>query len=367
MNNVKKKNIAFVTLHLTDGGAERVTSEIAMEWEKKGYDVTFIQLAPTMYTNQYKISKGMKFINLEYNKNKSIRYIRWIYSLIRIMKSMPETIFIGFVAQSHFVLGIASLFTDNRIVLSLRNDPKNASNTFLLRHLRNFSFGRADLCVFQTKDAMNFFSKAICNKGVIIPNPINGSLPNVYKGKRDKKIISACRLDKQKNIPMMIFAFKKLQEFYPEYKLYIYGRGPLESEIRQLIRQENLEDKVLLPGFSDNIYEEMNRSTMFVLSSDYEGISNSMLEALAMGLPSVVTDCPAGGARMVIENNVNGILVPVGDVKAMFEGMKRILDDKVFARMLSNNAVEIRNKYPVKKVAEMWLDAFDNFIHGITY
>lgn len=350
------KNIAFVTLHLTDGGAERVTSEIAMEWTKKGCDVTFIQLAPSMYSNQYSISEGIKFIDLEYHKNKAIRYFKWIYNIIRIMKNMPETAFIGFVAQSHLVLSLASIFTSNRIVLSLRNDPQNTCNSFLLGHLRIFSLRRADLCVFQTKDAMNFFPKAIRDKGVIIPNPINGNLPDVYEGSRVKRIISACRLDKQKNIPMMILAFKKLLVFYPEYVLCIYGRGPLENEIRQLIKSENLEGKVFLPGFSDNIYDEMNKSVMFVLSSDYEGISNSMLEALAMGLPTVVTDCPAGGARMMIENNVNGILVPVGDVQAMFEGMKRILDDEVFARMLSNNAVEIRNKYPVEKIAQMWLD-----------
>ena len=111
-----------------------------------------------------------------------------------------------------------------------------------------------------------------------------------------------------------------------------------------------------MPGFSDNIYDEMNKSAMFVLSSDYEGISNSMLEALAMGLPSVVTDCPVGGAKMVIENNINGILVPVGDVQSMFEGMKKILDDKGFAKKLSKNAIKIRDKYPVDKIAKMWLD-----------
>ena len=199
-----KKSIAFVTLHLTDGGAERVTSEIAAEWAQNGCDITFIQLAPSMYKNQYEISGGMKFINLEYHKNKMIRYFKWIHEVVKIMKRMPETVFIGFVGHSHFVLGIASLFSNNRIVLSLRNDPKNACNTIMLRNLRFFSFNRANLCVFQTKDAMDFFPKSIRDKGVIIPNPINANLPKVNEGQREKRIISACRLDKQKNIPMMI-------------------------------------------------------------------------------------------------------------------------------------------------------------------
>ena len=85
---------------------------------------------------------------------------------------------------------------------------------------------------------------------------------------------------------------------------------------------------------ASNILEKVAPCYMYVSSSDFEGISNSMLEALGMGLPTVVTDCPVGGARMVINSGENGILVPVGDTKAMYEAMRSILKDPALAAQL---------------------------------
>ena len=91
--------------------------------------------------------------------------------------------------------------------------------------------------------------------------------------------------------------------------LDIYGEGPLRKELQQYINSKNLKDIIKLQGFSHDIHEEMLKSAAFVISSDYEGISNSMIEALALGIPSVVTDCPCGGARMVINNYKNGVYI----------------------------------------------------------
>ena len=99
----------------------------------------------------------------------------------------------------------------------------------------------------------------------------------------------------------------------------------------------------------------MNSSAIFVSSSDYEGISNSMLEALGMGVPTICTDCPIGGAREMISDGENGILVPVGDDNTLYLAMKKIIENPDFANKISNNAVRIRDQYPVRKIAEEWL------------
>ena len=198
--------------------------------------------------------------------------------------------------------------------------------------------------------------KSIQKKGIIIPNPINGNLPERYFGERKKEIVTSCRLHPQKNLKMMIDAFKLLADSYPEYKLIIYGQGVLEDELRKYISLLNLNNKVFLPGFEKNVMKKIVDSKMFVSSSDYEGISNSMLEAMGMGLPVVVTDCPIGGARMMITNNQNGILVPVGDTLALYNGMKKIIEDDEFAELLSNNAYKIRELYPLEKIAKKWID-----------
>ena len=167
--------------------------------------------------------------------------------------------------------------------------------------------------------------------------------------------MTACRLHPQKNLKMMIDAFAMLEGDYPEYKLVIYGEGVLRQELEDYIGKLNLEGKILLPGFTNNILSEISDCKVYLCSSDYEGISNSMLEAMGMGLPVIATDCPVGGARMMIDNNVNGVLVPVGDSKAMYKEMKRILDDSNFAENLSKHAFEIRNRLPIAKIAEQWL------------
>ncbi|MDU6786002.1 MAG: glycosyltransferase, partial [Veillonella sp.] len=108
--------------------------------------------------------------------------------------------------------------------------------------------------------------------------------------------------------------------------------------------------------FASNILEKVAPCSMFVSSSDFEGISNSMLEALGMGLPVVVTDCPVGGARMVIKSGENGILVPVGDTQAMYEAMRSVLKDPALAAKLSQNAIKVRDEFPLWKIAKRWLE-----------
>ena len=101
------------------------------------------------------------------------------------------------------------------------------------------------------------------------------------------------------------------------------------------------------------------KATIFALPSNYEGLSNSMIEAMALGIPTVVTDCPCGGARMVIENNKNGIMVAADDPKAMYEAFKKIIVSPKFAKELSNNGVKIRDKLNCKKIAKQWKKAID--------
>ena len=99
---------------------------------------------------------------------------------------------------------------------------------------------------------------------------------------------------------------------------------------------------------------------MFVSSSDYEGMSNSMLEAMAMGLPCVCTDCPAGGARAVIKDGENGLLTPVGDSHALYLAMKKIAENPGLANKLSQNSVKIRNKQSVDKIIKKWMELIDD-------
>ena len=330
-----KKEIIIVTISLGNDGAERILTELARQWVHDGHHITVIQTSPNRYGNEYALEEGIEQIEIHTtSSNKVIRFMQEIKELIKILKTRPNATCLSFLSASSFILSISSWFIKNR----------------------DFAFRFADALVFQTEDARSYFPKSVQNRGVIIPNPINGKLPPPIEGEREKTIVTACRLHPQKNLPMMINAFSMLADEFPEYKLVIYGQGVLEDELRAQIKSLNLENRILLPGFASNILEKVAPCSMFVSSSDFEGISNSMLEALGMGLPVVVTDCPVGGARMVIKSGENGILVPVGDTQAMYEAMRSVLKDPALASKLSQNAIKVRDEFPLWKIAKRWLE-----------
>ena len=111
--------------------------------------------------------------------------------------------------------------------------------------------------------------------------------------------------------------------------------------MEKLISQLNMKNRIFLPGKTDNIKEEIYDTSLFVLSSDYEGMPNALMEAMALGLPVISTDCPCGGPKFLIENKKNGILVPVNDEKKLKEEIENVLKDKELARELSSNANKI--------------------------
>lgn len=351
------KKIIILTICMGNDGAGRVLSELSEEWIKRGCKVTVIQTGADNYGVSYQLADGIDVINIHASSRiKLFRYIQEVNQVISALKKQPDATVIAFIVASIFISGVASIFVKNRIIVSERNNPLECPPGKLQQKLRNWAFSRADCCVFQTDDAKKMFSPKIQRKGVIIPNPVNGNLPWPYKGKRRKAIVAACRLHPQKNLPMLIQAFRKFHERYPEYLLEIYGQGDEREKLERLVETLGINKYVIMPGFADDIYKKMWDAAMYASSSDYEGISNSMLEALCMGVPAVVTDCPVGGSKMVIQNNINGILVPVGDVEAMTVAMEKIVKDQAFADSLSVEAAKIREKMPLNVIADKWLE-----------
>ena len=184
--------------------------------------------------------------------------------------------------------------------------------------------------------------------------PIKENLPERFTGQRKHEIVNFCRLNKQKNIPLLIDAFELLKREYPNYKLRIYGRGEEKDYLISYIKEKELESSVFFEDFATDIHERIVDAAMFAFTSDYEGLSNSMIEAMAIGLPCVCTDCAGGGARMMIQDHVNGILVPVGDVHAVYKGMKEIIEHPELAEKLSKEASKVREQLSINKIADQW-------------
>ena len=349
------KKVLFVANKLYGGGAEKVLTLLANEMNKNNFNVEIVTYKKVNQT--YNLNKDVKYTCIE-SKTKN-RFIQKLLRIIKIRRKIKEynpDLIIAFEYFVNMQTIIANMFLKNKLIISERADPNFTGNKVGIKQLRNILYRYANALVCQTPDAKAYFPKKVQDKAVIIPNPITPNLPERYTGERKKEIVNFCRIEHPKNLPLLIDAFEMINKEYPEYKLKIYGNGNAENEIREYVNQKHLQEKVEINDFAQNIHKEVIESAMFVSSSNHEGISNSMIEAMGIGLPTICTDCPCGGAKMMIENNVNGILVPVGDKEALYRAMKKIIENPEFAEEISKNAVKINERLKQDKICKMWME-----------
>ena len=140
------------------------------------------------------------------------------------------------------------------------------------------------------------------------------------------------------------------------YHLHIYGLGNLEDELKVLVKQSNLEEFVHFEGFCGDIHEKIKDAEQFVLSSDYEGMPNALMEAMLMGLPCISTKC--SGVGEIVTNEVDGILVPLKNASALADAMSRLSDDKDLRDKLGQAASTKAEIWKTELIAELWEDLF---------
>lgn len=351
-SNIK---VTFLIESLSDGGAERVTSLLANALLKNAHSVNIIIL--NQRENEYYINSKVNKIYLKNNNdnNKVIRIFNKVKVINSLLNSLKSDIVISLAMPQTNALLLPSLLSlKKKVILSERNDPSRYPNSFFLKKLRSILYLLANSIVFQTEDARSYFNNKIKNKGVIILNPIKEDLPLSNRKNVKKEIVNFCRLDTQKNLPMLIDAFELLIKDFPDYTLMLYGKGPLEEELKVYANKKVPSQRILFNGYSNNIHESIKDSAMFVSSSNYEGISNSMLESLAMGLPTISTDCPVGGARMVIRSYENGVLVSLNNIEELYRVMKEIIENKELSDTMAENALKIREQLSLDNIANKW-------------
>lgn len=349
------KDIIVFSTYLSNGGAERVLSELMNEWVKCGHKVQLVLIRDDIHGKNYALDERIKVHRLVSKyKNKVFRRIEDLKSVSGVLKKNQNSVLISFDLSTQLLLGFEKIFHKNIIIFSERNDPRRYPIKAFQRKARDIVFRFADICVFQTNEAKTLFKNHVKN-GSVIPNPVGKNIPELYEGKRRTVITAVCQLEKRKNIPMLIEAFLMIKDSFPNYSVEIYGIGKEEVSLSKYIEQRNVSDRIRLMGFYHNVKEKIVDSAMYISSSDYEGISNSMIEALAMGIPTICTDCPIYGARAMIKDGYNGFLVPVGDVKTLSERIRYIIDHPEVAKRISINAYKIREVYPIEVIAKKWI------------
>ena len=344
--------ILFVVDSLCGGGAGRVVSRIANELVNSNHDVAILPLFSKEIT--YPVSKKVHvFSNFSDALSVSVR--QRIKLIRRVACEFKADTVISFLSYINIYTILASLGSKWKTIISERNDPHLEPKTKSIRLLRHILYPFANGCVFQTIDAREYFAKNITRKGIVISNPVSEDIPPRYKGIRKRKIVSAGRLTAQKNYVLAINAVARVLYKYPEYIYEIYGEGEERENLVALINKLGMENRILLKGHVDNLMECIRDASVFLLSSDYEGMSNSLLEALAMGIPTISTNHPIGGAKSLIKTGYNGILTPINDENAMIDALEYLITNPNIAEEMGERAERLREELSVQNITQQWL------------
>ena len=345
--------LTFFLSGLSGGGAERVVCNLANYLVFNNNEVDIITIGDD---GSYGLDKRINRITLLFNEERNnaiVNSTKRIVRLLRYLWKSKRDVFVVMLPVSTIWLLRLRLFVKGKIIASERSFPTNYS-TRTQKQLKRLAH-KADAWIFQTEGSRQWYIDSL--KGTdstIIPNPINDAFVKpVYMGERKKQIITAGRLNKVKNHQLLLRAFSHVSKEYPDHSLVIYGEGTLKKDLISEAEHLGIKDKVLFPGFAD--WGELSKdASMFVLSSDLEGMPNALMEAMALGMPCISTDCDGGGARFLIEDGVNGLLVPKNDVDAMATAMDKLLSNPDMANQLGMEAHKICERLAPEKIYKEW-------------
>ena len=365
--------IVFLTTVLDYSGAPKMMAWVANQMHRQGHSVKIL----AMYSDKcmQPLDDGVEFscLGLPRSKSRIVRntvgIMKAVNAVHKALKKDATDIVVTFLDTVGYMYILKNRFTKKyKIVASERSDPY--AHKGVVGKIRHKLMSFADVIVFQTEGAKNFFSKdkKIQKKSVVIPNPIisksaASKVAPVAYSERDNRIVSVGRLDmRQKRYDVMIEAFKIVNNKHPELELHIYGDGPDKERIQSIIDSYDLGKCVFLRGRTDDVESEIQKARAFVITSDFEGIPNALIEAMLAGVPSVATDCSPGGATLLIYNNENGIVVPRGDSMAVAKALITVVENEEVSNRFSSQAPLIVERFSESEISQQWKECFEHCV-----
>ncbi len=397
-----KKHIAMYIGSLQKGGAERVMVNLAGYFFEQGYRVTLV--TTYLSNNEYEvkhaawkvvpagapggvlvndIDENPAWVNPDGGEKDGIRRVfsallkseqksraanlKLRYQKLRnIWKQLNPDVVLSFIGKNNIMALSTATREGIKVVVSVRADPAMEYNTAALKSGMLATFGSAAGIVVQSTGARDYFPSFIRKKCEILPNSLNESfIRKRYIGDREKKIVMVGRLDANKNQAMVMEAFKEAtKDKFTDYSLVIYGDGPDMLKLQRQAVSLGIDRKVEFKGLVRHVAEHIEKAYMYILASDQEGMPNSLIEAMSLGLACISTNCPCGGPADLIRNGENGILVPVRDKDAMKDAILRLLEDKELTEKIGAEASKIQELYRPEVANAKWKDYIDRILNS---
>lgn len=350
--------IAFISGNLTNGGAQRVISVVASELAERGHDVSLLLFCRG--EEEYPLSDKVKVaaIRDSWEEYEKVSGLERILLIRKYLKKLQPQAAIGFI-EGGYALWLSSFGMNLKKVASVRTNPQVLFDMKGLRAILNkLWFRSADAVVVQTSRQLEMCKEMRWKKRVIIANPVSDAalaVPSHDYTRPCQRIVMAGRLVEQKNYPMAITAMAQVCKTHPEVKMDIFGQGLLEEELQAQITELGLQDNVFLRGWTRDVLAEHAAGDLYVMSSDYEGMPNALMEAMAAGLPCISTDCPTGPEDLIADGE-NGYLVPVEDADALAQRILEVVEMSADQRReLGENARQtLAEQFNSRAIAGRW-------------
>jgi glycosyltransferase involved in cell wall biosynthesis len=354
---------------LGSGGAERIAATLANYWSEMGWDITLVTLAGSD-DDFYKLDSSIERIRLNFSRSRGVLFgglldkLSRLYKFRRYITKAQPDIAIAFMPISNIFTGLVCVGTGITTIGSERNYPPLAPLKWYWKFLCRVIYPHLNAVTALTQESADWLNAHMSPKHIVaIPNPIDWPLPVKkpildpvqttahFKGKR--LLLAVGRLEDQKGHDLLMNAFAQLREHHGDWCLVILGEGGMRSKLERQRNELGLQDCVVLPGVAGNIGDWYRIADIYVMTSRYEGFGNTLAEGLAYGLPAVAVDCKSG-PREILRDEIDGLLVPEDDPKALFTALDRLMSDKNLRKTFADRAIEVRDRFAPKRIINRW-------------
>jgi len=342
---------------------------LSAAWIERGDDVTVITF-DRVDVPSYPVHPSITQRNLELPAGRSTNMLealtknfRRIRKLRRAIRDSKPGIVVSFLDVPNVVTLFATRGLGVPVIVSERGNPELDEITPMWRFLRRWTYPTASALVCQTHPMLQSMLQKINIPGYVIPNPI--SLPpghdSIVNRRKDDSpshtVIGMGRLTRQKGFDLLLEAFSRVAKAHPDWSLKILGVGPLREQLEAQAEALGISERVEFAGVFADPFPILRAGDLFVFSSRFEGFGNALAEAMLCGLPVISFDCPAGPSD-IIRHEIDGLLVPAGDVEALASAMDRLMNNPGERERLASRAPEIVSRFSMDKVLTLWDELF---------
>ncbi|WP_251862921.1 glycosyltransferase family 4 protein [Achromobacter sp. Marseille-Q4962] len=355
---------------LHGGGAERVAADLSAHWAEAGREVMVATQADAR-DDAYSLDPRVRRVVLgTAGEGGGLRGLlanaRRVRALRRVLREFRPDIVLGMMTTASILAVLAAAGLGCRVIATEHTHPPSQTLSGFWQRLRRLTYPRAARVVALTRGTADWLEKHVPGSRLaVIPNPVHWPLPQGEPrlappaAPQRKRLLAVGRLHPDKGFDLLIDAYARLAPSHPDWDLVILGEGDERAALQARIAQAGLEARVSMPGRAGNVGDWYRSADLYVLTSRFEGLSNTLLESMASGLAAVAFDCDTG-PREIIRPGVDGVLVrPNGDVPALCQALDAIMRDDAARQRMAQAATAVRERFSAARVLRLWQDLFD--------